>query len=210
MMGQNAPPERARKGEQDAERRSLETSGNPKKQKVNRNSASMSDTDSDLSNSLFQIQIQNSQTREIEARRVGLGRAKAGKLMSGPNGSIDQEQSMTSNIREPSLGQEHMIITETEEVTSPIKAQNDPIGEQSDNKEIEKAKSKKGRWKKLARGQTTSNGMVMDFNDNIVGIKHSLWVEEEDEEGMQKKARAGESSSLNLMAVSARQHHREP
>ena len=46
----------------------------------------------------------------------------------------------------------------------------------------------------------------MDFNDNIVGIKHSLWVEEEDEEGMQKKARAGESSSLNLMAVSTRQH----
>ena len=83
MMGQNAPLERARKGEQDAERRSLETSGNPKKQKVNRNSASMSDTDSDLSNSLFQIQ--NSQTREIEARRVGLGRAKAGKLMSRPN-----------------------------------------------------------------------------------------------------------------------------
>ena len=63
MMGQNAPPERARKGEQDAERRSLETSGNPKKQKVNRNSASMSNTDSDLSNSLFQIHIQNSQTR---------------------------------------------------------------------------------------------------------------------------------------------------
>ena len=85
MMGQNAPLERARKGEQDAERRSLETSGNPEKQKVNRNSASMSDTDSYLSNSLFQIQIQNSQTREIEARRVGLGRAKAGKLMSGPN-----------------------------------------------------------------------------------------------------------------------------
>ena len=130
--------------------------------------------------------------------------------MSGPNGSMDQEQSMSSNIWEPSLGQGYKKTAENDEVTSPIKAQNDPIGEQSDNKEIEKAQSKKGRWKKLARGQTTSNGMVMDFNDNIVGIKHSLWVEEEDEEGMQKKARAGESSSLNLMAVSARQHHREP
>ncbi|XP_030924553.1 uncharacterized protein LOC115951510 [Quercus lobata] len=58
-MGQNAPPEIAGKGDQDAERRSLETSGNPEKQKVSRNSASISDTDSDLSNSLFQIQIQN-------------------------------------------------------------------------------------------------------------------------------------------------------
>ena len=58
-MGQNAPPEIAGKGDQDAERRSLETNGNPEKQKVSKNSASMLDTDSDLSNSLFQIQIQN-------------------------------------------------------------------------------------------------------------------------------------------------------
>ena len=59
-MGQNASPERAEKGGQDAERRSLETNKNPEKQKVSINSASMSNSDSDLSNSLFQIQIQNS------------------------------------------------------------------------------------------------------------------------------------------------------
>ena len=46
----------------------------------------------------------------------------------------------------------------------------------------------------------------MECNDSIVGIKHSLWTEEENEEGMQKRACAGESSFLNLTAVSARQH----
>ena len=59
-MGQNASPERAEKGGQDVERRSLETNKNLEKQKVSINSASMSNSDSDLSNSLFQIQIQNS------------------------------------------------------------------------------------------------------------------------------------------------------
>ena len=44
----------------------------------------------------------------------------------------------------------------------------------------------------------------MDVNDNTVGIKRSLWAEEEDEEGRQKKACTGESVSLNLTAVSAR------
>lgn len=93
-IGQNSSPERAGKGGQEAERRSLETSGNPEKQKVSRNSYSMSDSDSDLSKSLFQIQIQiqNSQTREIEVGRVGLGKVKAGKQMSGPHRSMDQEQ----------------------------------------------------------------------------------------------------------------------
>ena len=59
-MGQNASSERAEKGGQDAEKRSLETNKNLEKQKVSINSASMSNSDSDLSNSLFQIQIQNS------------------------------------------------------------------------------------------------------------------------------------------------------
>ena len=59
-MGQNASSERAEKGGQDVERRSLETNKNLEKQKVSINSASMSNSDSDLSNSLFQIQIQNS------------------------------------------------------------------------------------------------------------------------------------------------------
>ena len=103
-IGQNASPEKARKGGQEAEMRSLKTSRNPKKQKVNRNSSSMSNSDSDLSNSLFQIQIQNNQTRKIEVERVGLGKAKAGKQMAKSNGSIDQEQSMGSNIWAPSLG----------------------------------------------------------------------------------------------------------
>nr|POE78874.1 hypothetical protein CFP56_69281 [Quercus suber] len=190
-MGQDEPPEKAGKGEQDAERRCLETSGNSEKQKVSRKSASMSDSDSILSNSLFQIQFQNSQNREIEAERAGLEKAKVGKVLSGPYESSDQEQSMGSNFWEPSLGLEQMKTIETEEVNSPIKAQKDPIGEQSDKKEIEIAQSRKGRWKKLARGQTTNNGIVMECNDSTVGKKRSLWAEEEDEEGMQKRARAG-------------------
>ena len=144
----------------------------------------MSDSDNDLSNSLFQIQIQNSQTGEIKVGRVGLGKEKVGKQMSGPNGSIDQEQSISSNIWEPSVGQEYIKTAKTEEVTSPIKAQKDPVGEQSNNKEIEKAQGRKGRWKKLARGQTVSNETAMEFNDSTVGIKRSLWAEEEEEEGM--------------------------
>ena len=104
--------------------------------------------------------------------------------MSGPNGSMDQEQSMSSNIWEPSLGQGYKKTAENDEVTSPIKAQKDPVGEQSNNKEIEKAQGRKGSWKKLARGQTVSNEIAMEFNDSTVGIKRSLWVEEEEEEGM--------------------------
>ena len=57
---------------------------------------------------------------------------------------------MSSNIREPPVGQRHKIIVENEEVTSPIKAQKEPTGEQSVNKEIEKTQGKKGKWKKLA------------------------------------------------------------
>ena len=197
VMKQNASLEKARKGGQNVEMRSLETRGNPEKQKVSRNSSVVSDNDSDLSNSLFQIQIQNSQTREIDEGRVGLGKAKAGKKKYGPNGSIDQEQSMSSNIREPPVGQRHKKIAKNEEVTSPIKAQKEPTGEQSVNKEIAKAQGKKGKWKKLARGQTKSNGIEMEIDDCIVGIKRSLWAEEENEEGMQKRARAGESGSFN-------------
>ena len=62
---------------------------------------------------------------------------------------------------------------------------------------VEKAQSKKGKWKKLARGQTKSNGIEMEFSDCIVGIKLSLWAEEENEEGMQKRAYTGESISFN-------------
>lgn len=66
---------------------------------------------------------------------------------------------MGSNIWEPSLGQGHKKTAENEKVTSLIKAQKDPIREQRDNKEIEKAQSRKEKWKKLARGQTKSNGI---------------------------------------------------
>ena len=78
-MRQNASSERVGKGGQNAKRRSLETSGNLGKQKVSGNFSSVLDNDSDLSNSLFQIQIQNSQTREIEEGRVGLGKVEASK-----------------------------------------------------------------------------------------------------------------------------------
>ena len=62
---------------------------------------------------------------------------------------------------------------------------------------VEKAQSKKGKWTKLARGQTKSNGIEMEINDSIVGIKRSLWVDERNEEGMQKRAYTGESISFN-------------
>lgn len=52
-MGENAALERAGKSGQNAERRSLETSKNPEKQKVSGNSFGVSDNDSDLLNSLF-------------------------------------------------------------------------------------------------------------------------------------------------------------
>ena len=104
---------------------------------------------------------------------------------------------MSSNIWDPQVGQGHQKTAENEEVTSPIKAQKEPVGEQSINRVVEKAQSKKGKWKKLARGQTKSNGIEMEINDSIVGIKRSLWVDEKNEEGMQKRAYTGESISFN-------------
>ena len=38
---------------------------------------------------------------------------------------------------------------------------------------------------------------IMEINDSIVGIKRSLWVDERNEEGMQKRAYTGESISFN-------------
>ena len=51
----------------------------------------------------------------------------------------------------------------------------------------------------------------MEIIEKLIGTKRSLWIEEDtSKEGGQKKQRTGESTTLDLTAVAARQHHQEP
>ena len=72
-------------------------------------------------------------------------------------------------------------------------------------------KAKKENGKNWCEGKKKrGNGIKMETTDSIVGIKRNLQANEENEEGMQKMARGGEFVSLNIMALTIRQHSREP
>ena len=97
------------------------------------------------------------------------------------------------------------------EVTSLIKGLNELSREPDKDEEGNKAQNMKGRWKKLAQTQPKSNATNMEIIENLTSTKRSLWTEEDtSKEGGQKKLRAGESTTLDLTAIAARQHRREP
>ena len=74
-----------------------------------------------------------------------------------------------------------------------------------------KVQKNKGNLKKLARGQNKENDMGMDVASSIMGVKRTLWAgEEEVDAGRKKKFCGSNSIPLDLSAVSAKQHRREP
>ena len=52
--------------------------------------------------------------------------------------------------------------------------------EKGNNDEEYKVQKKKGNLKKLARGQNKENEMGRDVASNIVGVKQTLWADEEE------------------------------
>ena len=65
--------------------------------------------------------------------------------------------------------------------------------------------------KKLARGQNKENEMGMDVASSIVGVKQTLWADEEEADaGRQKKFCGSNSIPFDLSAVFAEQHRWEP
>ena len=109
------------------------------------------------------------------------------------------------------VGQGDYPNEEPVKVTSPIKGLNEPSREPDIDEDGNKAQNMKGRWKKLAQAQPKSNATDMEIIKKLTGTKRSLWTEEDtSKEGGQKKLRTGESTTLDLMAMAARQHRREP
>ena len=52
--------------------------------------------------------------------------------------------------------------------------------EKGNNDEEYKVQKKKGNLKKLARGQNKENEMGRDVASSIVGVKQTLWADEEE------------------------------
>ena len=72
-------------------------------------------------------------------------------------------------------------------MTSPIKIRNGPNEEVETIRDKEKAQVKKGKLKKLARGQQQNNKEEMDTIERMVGMKQRLLGEENGEDGGKKK-----------------------
>ncbi|KAL0015937.1 hypothetical protein SO802_003006 [Lithocarpus litseifolius] len=98
-----------------------------------------------------------------------------------------------------------------EEVTSPVKMDFGLSIEKENNDEEHKAQKKKGNLKKLARGQNKENEMGKDAASSTVGVKRTLWADEEVADAGRQKNFCGSNSILfDISAVSAEQHRREP
>ena len=83
--------------------------------------------------------------------------------------------------------------------------------EKENNDEDYKVQKNKGNLKKLARGQNKENDMGRDVASSIMGVKQTLWADEEEvDAGRKKKFYGSNSIPLNLSVVSIKQHRREP
>ena len=164
----------------------------------------------------FQIQIQNSRNDRIEARKMG-------KIFTMKRGGKKNQNiglvytSMSTVICECGvsgviyIGREEAKNMEFQKVTSLVKMDFGLSIEKGNNDEEYKVQKKKGNLKKLARGQNKENEMGRDVASSIVGVKQTLWVDEEKADaGRQKKFCGSNSIPFDLSAVSVEQHHREP
>ena len=74
-----------------------------------------------------------------------------------------------------------------------------------------KTQKNKGKLKKLACGQNKENEMGRDVASNIVGVKRTLWADEEMvDAGRQKKFCGSNTTPFELSVASVEQHCREP
>ena len=83
--------------------------------------------------------------------------------------------------------------------------------EKENNDEDYKVQKNKGNLKKLARGQNKENDMGRDVASSIMGVKRTLWADEEEvDAGRQKKFCGSNSIPFDLSVVSTKQLRREP
>ena len=133
----------------------------------------------------FQIQIQNSRNDRIEARKTGkIFTMKRGRKK---NQNIGSAHTSMSTIRCECgvsgviyIGREEAKNMEFQKVTSPVKMDFGLSIEKGNNDEEYKVQKKKGNLKKLARGQNKENEMGRDVASSIVGVKQTLWADEEE------------------------------
>ena len=109
------------------------------------------------------------------------------------------------------IGREEAKNKEFQEVTILVKMDFRLCIEKENNDEDYKVQKNKGNLKKLARGQNKENDMGRDVASSIMGVKWTLWADEEEvDAGRQKKFCGSNSIPLDLSAVSTKQHRREP
>ena len=109
------------------------------------------------------------------------------------------------------MGQEEAKNKEFQEVTILVKMDFELSIEKENNDEDYKVQKNKGNLKKLVCGQNKENDMGRDVASSMMGVKRTLWVDEEEVDvGRQKKFCGSNSIPLDLSAVSAKQHRREP
>ena len=109
------------------------------------------------------------------------------------------------------MGREEAKNKEFQEVTILVKMDFGLSIEKENNDEDYKVQKNKGNLKKLARGQNKENDMGRDVASSIMGVKQTLWADEEEvDAGRKKKFYGSNSIPLNLSVVSIKQHRREP
>ena len=163
----------------------------------------------------FQFQIQSSRHDETEARKNENSLGEEGKENNQNMGPAQNFMSIVECDNEvcglTHMGRVEAKNLEFQKVNSPA---NMDIGLslEKENNEVEnKTQKKKGKLKKLARGQNKELEMRRDAASNIIGVKRTLWVDEEIVNGgSQKKFCSSNTIPFELSAVSAEQHRREP
>nr|POF09301.1 hypothetical protein CFP56_28245 [Quercus suber] len=162
------------------------------------------------------FQIQNIRPDGIEARKKGEN--VHGEKGKGENQNIGPTHNSISTVECESdaseiahMGREEVKNMELQEVTSPVKMDIGLSVEKKNNNKENKAQKKKGKLKKLAQSQNKENEMGGDVASSMVGVKRTLWVDEEEADARRKKKLCGSNSiPFDLSAVSAEQHRREP
>ena len=163
----------------------------------------------------IQFQIQNSRHDETEARKKENSLGEEGKEN---NQNMGPAQTFMSTIGCENgvsglthMGRVEAKNIESQKVNSPVKMDIGLSLEKENNDVENKTQKKKGKLKKLARGQNKEFEMGRDAASNIVGVKRTLWADEEMVDGgRQKKFCDSNTTPFELSVVSAEQHRWEP
>ena len=163
----------------------------------------------------FQFQIQSSRHDETEARKNENSLGEEGKENNQNMGPAQNFMSIVECDNEvcglTHMGRVEAKNLEFQKVNSPANMDIGPSLEKENNEVENKTQKKKGKLKKLAHGQNKELEMRRDAASNIIGVKRTLWVDEEIVNGgSQKKFCSSNTTPFELSAVSAVQHRREP